>query len=206
MKELYHREITLQALSGYFCSDALETIIAANLGQDALRYQIGHNYIHYDSNSFAAGDAHCQELRLAVLAALQRRDRLSARESLGRLTHTVQDLYAHSNYVELWREIHPDAPSNEIEPEINELLSDARLHSGKLYYPLEAFSFIVAIKPYVVPLLPHDSHAWMNIDDPSRPNFDYAFAAAVKRTEAEYLRLVGQLPAQELVLLTGGNN
>jgi len=206
VKEQYHREITVQALDDYFCSDALETVISANLGQDALRYQIGHDYIHYDSNSFAAGDAYCEAMRLSTIAALKSANPLAARESLGRLTHTVQDLYAHSNYVALWRETHPGVSADVIEPEIGELLSDARLHSGKLYYPLEAFSFIAALKPYVVPMLPRDSHAWMNIDDPSRPDFDYAFAAAVKRTNLEYLRLVEQLSVREAALLTGEKN
>jgi len=206
MKEQYHREITFQALNEYFCSDALETVIAANLGQDALHYQIGHDYIHYDSNSFTAGNAYCKELRLSTIAALQNADTLAARESLGRLTHTVQDFYAHSNYVALWRETYPGASSDKIEPELDELLSDARLHSGRLYYPLEAFSFIAALKPYVMPLLPKDSHAWMNIDDPSRPDFEYAFTVAVKQTDMEYFRLVGQLSAQEVALLTGNKN
>ena len=203
MKEQYHREITVKALNDYFRSDVLETVIAANLGQDALRYQINHDHFHYDSNSFAAGDAYCEEQRHSVITAIKNSDALPARESLGRLTHTVQDLYAHSNYVALWRELHPQASPDEIDPELTTLLSDLRLHSGKLYYPLEALSFITALKPYVLPLLPRDSHAWMNIDEPARPDFYFAFTAAVKRTESEYLRIAAQLSTREVAFLTG---
>jgi hypothetical protein len=227
VKQRYHREITVEALSGYFQAEALENIIAANLGQDALRYQIGHDHFHYDSNSFAAGDAYCDELRCSVLTALWgeippsevelssrmrvdvtpgRATVLRVRKSLGRLTHAVQDLYAHSNYVALWRESHPDAPPDEIDPELPELLHDSRLHSGKLYYPLEALSFIAALKPYVLPLLPRDSHAWMNIDDPSCQDFAYSFAAAVKRTSAEYRLIIKQLSPQVIALFTGKSN
>lgn len=206
MRQQYHRKITIQALRGYFRADALKTVIAANLGQDTLRYQIGHEYFHYDNNSFAAGELYCDELRHSVVNALQHSEALPARKFLGRLTHTVQDLYAHSNYVALWRESHPDAASDEIDPELAGLLQDSRLRSGKIYYPLEALSFIAVLRPFVLPLLPRDSHAWMNIDDPSRLDFAYAFTAAVKRTSAEYLRSIEQLSSQEIVLLTGNED
>jgi hypothetical protein len=203
MKAQFHREITTRALNAYFQPSALEIVIVANLGQDALRYQVGHDHFHYDANAFSAGDDYCAALRLAVLNNVHRADFTGARENLGRLTHTVQDLYAHSNYVALWREQHPVASPEEIEPELDELLQDPCIHSGKLYYPLEALAFITPLKPYIVPLLPRDSHAWMNIDDPSRPNFEYAFSAGVKRTASEYRRIIAQLSSGEIELLSG---
>jgi len=203
VKEKYHHQITLEALGQHMDGSALETVIAANLGQDALRYQFGHDHFHYDNNSFSVADAYVDELRQQVLAALQRADATAARESFGRLTHTVQDFYAHSNYVALWRERHPDAAAQEIEPELQELRNDPRLRSGRLYYPLEALSFVAALKPLVLPALPRDSHAWMNLDGPDRPGFEPAFAAAVKRTHAEYLRLVAGLTSQQVALFTG---
>lgn len=205
MKTQFHRAITVKALSAYFRAEALETIVGSNLGQDALRYQFGHDHFHYDSNSFAVGDAYCDELRHLVVVALQKTEATQAREFLGRLTHTVQDLYAHSNYVGLWREIYPGATSDEIDPQLPEIMKHPRLHSGKLYYPLEAFSFIKVLNPFVIPWLPRDSHAWMNIDEPSRPDFDFAFAAAVKRTGLEYLRICEQLSPQEIAVLTGNS-
>lgn len=206
MKKIYHREITIKALAGYFDEAALETIVVANLGQDAWRYQIGHDHFHYDASAFSAGDAYCDELRREIAAALHQAEVQQARTALGRLTHTVQDLYAHSNYVPLWRESHPKEAPDQIDPELPALLHDPRLRSGKLYYPLEAFSFFAALKPLVIPLLPHDSHAWMNIDDPSRTGFEYAYIAATKRTADEYMRIKARLSAQEVILFSGKDN
>ena len=202
MKTQYHREITTRALGPYFQPQALEEVITANLGQDALRYQIGHDHFHFDSNSFDVGNAYCEEQRRLMVAAVKSGSALPARQALGRLTHTVQDLYAHSNYVALWCESHAGAGPDEIDPESASVLQDARLHSGKLYYPLEALSFIPALSAFVLPWLPKDSHAWMNLDEPGRPGFDFAFAAAVKRTVGEFNRLTGQLSASEAGTLT----
>ena len=202
MKTQYHRIITTQALSPHFSQNALETVIAANLGQDVWQYQFGHNHFHYDNNSFAAGDAYIAELRRSVTDALQSGEAVPARESFGRLTHAAQDFYAHSNYIVLWRESHTGAAPDEIDPLLAELLTDSWLRSGRIYHPLEAFSFIAALKPFIVPLLPRDSHAWMNIDDPSRPNFDFAYVAAVKRTELEFERLRQTLGPEQIRLFT----
>ena len=203
MKTRYHRIITTQALIPHFSQNALETVIAANLKQDVWIYQFGHEHYHYDNNSFAAGNAYIAEMRRSLVDALQCGDAISARESFGRLTHAAQDFYAHSNFIALWRESRPGASPDEIDPMFAGMLTDSRLRSGRIYYPLEAFSFIAALKPYIVPWLPRDSHAWMNIDDPSRTNFDYAYAAAVKRTELEFEQLYQLLSQEQIHLLTG---
>ena len=203
MKKQYHREITSKALGLFFHQQALEEIIVANLEQDALRYQVAHDHFHYDSNSFAAGDAYCKEQRHLTLTAVQDGRASEARQAFGRLTHTVQDLYAHSNYVALWREENPGILPDGIDPESAFVLQNARLHSGKLYYPLEALSFIPVLNSFMLPLLPKDSHAWMNLDDPGRPGFDFALAAAIKRTRSEYEQLAGHFSKQEVSVLTG---
>jgi hypothetical protein len=77
---------------------------------------------------------------------------------------------------------------------------DARLISGRIYPPLEYFSFLPLLAPLVIPLLPRDSHAWMNKDDPSRPDFDYAYAAAVKRTENELEQIRRALTPQQFAV------
>lgn len=202
MKTQYHRAITTQALSSCFSQDALETVIAANLGQDIWCYQFGHDHFHFDNNSLDAGNTYIEDLRCAVVDALRRGDAIPARHSFGCLTHAAQDFYAHSNYILLWRESQPDATPNEIDPLFDELLTDSRLRSGRIYYPLEVFSFIPRLRPLVLPLLPRDSHAWMNIDDPSRPNFDYAVAVAVKRTKLEFERLCQTLSMEQIHLFT----
>jgi len=203
LREIFHRSITEQALGSYFNPAALETVIVANLGQDANRYQFFHDYFHYDNNSFTAGNAYLDQMRQAVVEALQSGQAPLARQSFGRLTHTAQDFYAHSNYVSLWRQQHPGKAPDEIHPQLVNLVADPRLRSGRLYFPLELLWFIPVLKPYVSPLLPRDSHAWMNLDDPSRPDFEYAFVAAVKRTRAEYLHLSENLSDPHIALLTG---
>jgi len=78
-----------------------------------------------------------------------------------------------------------------VEPAILE--SDA-LRSGKLYYPLELFSFIKPLRPLILPLLPRDSHAWMNIDSPEQGyKFDYVMQASIKRTAIEFEKTVKEL-------------
>jgi hypothetical protein len=202
MNNRNHYNITAIALERHFSPIALAAIIAANLGQDAIRYQFGHDHFHYDNNSFAAGDAYIEAQRQAVLDALFRGEALLAWQAFGRIAHTAQDFYAHSNYVELWREHHPRAAAEQINPLVAGILTDSRLCSGRLYYPLEALAFITSLKPLVAPLLPRDSHAWMNKDNPSRPNFDFAYHAAIKRTGMEFEHIAKQLQPEIWNLFT----
>jgi hypothetical protein len=203
MKPEYHRRINTQALEKHVSPAALKIINAANVGQDALCYQLGHDHFHYDNNSFASGDTYIEEQRRIVIDALGGAEALPAWQAFGRLTHTAQDFYAHSNYVALWRERRPEAAPDQIQPALAETLSDPRLHSGQLYYPFEAFSFIPGLQPLVASFLPDNSHARMNKDDPSRPGFDFAYAAAVKRTEIEFQKIVQALTPAQAVLLSG---
>jgi hypothetical protein len=200
----YHRAITTEALGEFFSSPALETIVAANLGQDRLAGQLGHDEYHFDRNAFQKSWNYVESNRRRIRPALQAGDALSARRVLGRLTHAVQDLYAHSNYVPLWLVRFPDGqrpPASEIDPFDQALLESPKLRSGKLYYPLEIFSFVPVLKKYVMPLLPRDSHAWMNLDSPEQgPAFEYAFFAAVKRTRYEYERTVSDFSPEMLEL------
>jgi hypothetical protein len=194
----YHRQITKTALEERFSPRALEAIIAGNLGLDNLRGQFGHDEYHFDNNAFAASTAFIETQRALVPAAIGTGDLLAAWTAFGRLTHTSQDLYAHSNYVSLWRAAHPESAPDEIDPLNGSLLSGPRLRSGRLYYPLEALSFIPGLKKLVIPLLPKDSHAQMNLDSPERgENFAFAFAAALKRTRHEYERTLSGLGEAE---------
>ena len=205
MKPGVHRRITAQALEKRVSPVALENITAANLGQDALRYQIGHDHFHYDNNAFSAGDDYLDQMRRAAIDALGRGQALPAWRAFGRLTHAAQDFYSHSNYTALWRERHPQAAPDQIHPLLGDVLTDSRLHSGRLYYPLEALAFIPALRPLALPWLPRDSHAWMNKDDPSRPGFDLARAAAVKRTVLEFENVIQALSPAQMTLFTGLN-
>ncbi len=202
MKAEYHRQITSQALDKQISSAALKTIIRANCAQDALRYQVGYDHFHYDNNAFRAGDAYLEEMRRLIAASLALGQVLAAWQAFGRMLHAAQDFYAHSNYVTLWCARHPDAEPEQIAPLLLDVLNDPSLCSGRLYYPLEVLSFLPVLRPLVLPLLPRDSHAWMNKDDPSRPGFDFACAAAVKRTSIEFQNIAQSLPADHLALFT----
>lgn len=203
----YHEAITSKALSERFSPRALEAILAANLGQDDfLTGQIGHAEYHFDNNAFEKSYAFIEEQRALTASSLRNRDVPASWAAFGRLIHTAQDFYAHSNYVDLWLALFnsPTPPSpSEIAPLMDELVNSPDLRSGKLYYPLEALSFIPFLKCLVLPLLPKDSHAWMNLDSPKRgKRFEYAFEAALKRTQHEFDRTVAGLSSGQVALFT----
>jgi hypothetical protein len=197
MLQKYHVQILQQALAGNFSPIALAKIIVANVNQDRISAQLGHDEYHFDNNAFEKSYAYIEEQRLLVISSLQTGDAEPAWSAFGRLTHSVQDFYAHSNYIDLWLASHTNGSRptpllvDPVEPAI--LASDA-LRSGKLYYPLELFSFIKPLKPLVLPLLPRDSHAWMNIDSPEQGfKFDYVMQASIQRTVIEFSKTVKEL-------------
>ena len=195
-----HVEITREALSGRFSPRALAIISAANHRQDALRRQIGHNEYHFDNNAMEASYRYINEQRGFVLASLLLPNSSSAWPAFGRLIHTAQDFYAHTNYVSLWLSRYRDSappPPSEIDPVEKSLIHSPDLHSGKLYYPLGILYFIPILRKLVMPIMPRDSHAWMNLDSPEHnPQFEYARVAAVKRTQHEFGILEKLLPPE----------
>jgi hypothetical protein len=197
----YHIEIINQALRELFSDAAMRKIITANLYQDRLAGQIGHDEYHFDNNAFEKSYAYIEEQRALTIAALQSKDVASAWAAFGRLTHTAQDFYAHSNYVDLWLARHSNgsAPTpSDIDPVDSTLLDNPALRSGKVYLPLEVFSLIKPLKPLILPRLPHNSHAWMNLDSPEvGERFTFAFHAAVKRTRIEFEKTTTGLPREQ---------
>ena len=192
-----HEEMTREALSEHFSPRALEIIIAANRKQDALRGQIGHDEFHFDNNAIEKGFRYINEQRGFVLASLLSPGVLSAWIAFGRLTHTAQDFYSHTNYISLWLDQHPGTPPTppEIDPVQKSLIRSPSLHSGKIYFPLDVFYFIPFLQKFALKLLPEDSHGRMNLDSPKQgPRFEYARAAAVKRTQHEFDLLKKILP------------
>lgn len=189
MRTSIHEEIIKVALGNKFSSRALERISAANVYQDRVRGQIGHAEYHFDDSAFEKSYAYIEEQRTLTVSALRANDIPSAWSAFGRLTHTVQDFYAHSNYIDLWLARQPKGArptAAEVDPVHPDLIHAQTLHSGRVYL-LDYLSFIPILKPLVMPLLPRDSHGWMNLDSPERgPNFEYAFQAAVKRTKIEF--------------------
>lgn len=192
----YHAEITRAALQHLFSHAAMKKIIAANLYQDRVAGQIGHDEYHFDNNAFEKAYAYIEEQRALVAESLRSNDVPSAWAAFGRLTHAAQDFYAHSNYVDLWLARHngtPPAPP-EIDPVDQALIDSPALRSGKIY-PLELFSFIPGLRSPVLSLLPRDAHGWMNLDSPEQGyKFDIAFHAAIKRTMIEFEKTTEGLP------------
>lgn len=192
-----HEEMTREALGEHFSSRALEIIIAANRKQDAIRGQIGHDEFHFDNNAIEKGIRYINEQRGFVLASLLSPGVLSAWIAFGRLTHTAQDFYSHTNYISLWLDQHPGTPPTppEIDPVQKSLLRSPSLHSGKIYLPMDALYFVPFLRKFALKLLPEDSHGKMNLDSPAQgPRFEYARAAAVKRTQHEFDLLKKILP------------
>ena len=198
MLKPFHIEMTRLALGEKFSSNALEKIIAANLYQDRLLAQIGHDEYHFDGNAFEKSYAYVEEQRALTVSSLQSNDALSAWSAFGRLTHAVQDFYSHSNYVDLWLSFQSDGAiptPSEIDPIEPDLIDTPALRSGVVYLPLEAFYHFHVMRPLLMRILPRDSHAWMNLDSPKQgSNFAYAFQAAVKRTKIEFEKTMKDLP------------
>ena len=202
METRYHIEILTEALGDTFSPRALEEIIRGNVAQDRLRGQIGHDEYHFDNNAFEAGYAYIEKNRAEIPAALERGNPMDAWAAFGRLTHAAQDFYAHSNYVTMWMaRFDSPPPLSEIDPMDESLLRSPALRSGKIYYPLEAFTYLPFLRRFVLPFLPRDSHAWMNLDSPERGEaFFYAKEAAVKRTRVELTRVFALLSPQMRML------
>ena len=201
----YHIEMTREALAAHFSERALKMIVSANIKQDDIQYQFGHDEIHYDNNAIEAADRYINEQRGYILAALLTPGNLGAWVAFGRLLHTAQDFYAHTNYVTLWLDKHKDPPPTpaEIDPLKKELIRSPSLHSGKIYLPMDILAVIPFLRPLALKLLPKDSHGWMNLDAPERGlKFDYARAAAVKRTVHEFELLQKILTPEMLARFT----
>ena len=184
-----HEEMTREALSVHVSSRALEVIIAANCKQDSWRGQIGHNEYHFDNNAIDDGYRYISEQRGLVIASLLSPGVLPAWIAFGRLTHTVQDFYAHTNYIPMWLNQYNGTPPTppEIDPVQKSLVESPSLHSGKIYIPMDVFYFVPFLRKLSLALLPRDSHGRMNLDSPKQgSNFAYARAAAVKRTQYEF--------------------
>lgn len=186
MKITNHQEITRAAIGERFSERALKVIIGANIGQDALKFQFGHDHHHYDNNKFTESDAYVFQLRAECVADIRAGNITNAWMVFGKLTHSVQDFYAHSNYIELFpktEDIPPRMPGDELP---NGLIS------GKLYYPLEAVTFIPGMPEEVIRLFPADSHARLNKDDEDRPYYRQARALAIVSTVAEVGKIMEQ--------------
>lgn len=213
----YHRQITLTSLHKEFSPAALETIITYNLKQDSLRGLLGHPEYHFDDSLFAEGNEYVRQQRHRVWRDLSRTaDPTSARQAFGRITHAVQDFYAHSNYTALWIEKSSWAADKRplskserprahlIDPLDTGLFESQELRSGRIYFPWEALAFFPIFVPILRRILPRDSHTWMNLDNPkSGALFYFAYEAARKRTAHEHQIIRLKLSPDQALLFSG---
>lgn len=99
MDEIRHRELTKLGAdqSGGFESWYVDIMVEANLREDDDEVT---SAIHFDNCTFAEG---AKKIKNDWNRIWQQNNRLSidAAASLGRILHTVQDFYAHSNWIEL---------------------------------------------------------------------------------------------------------
>lgn len=190
MRSEFHREITSTALQDRLSPRALSAVIEANLAQDGLSGLIGHPEYHYDDSAFEAGDRYVARQRDRAVRALAASEPARvAWKAFGRLSHAVQDFYAHSNYVALWlARQQGDPPPEAIDPCDPGVRTDPALRSGRVYL-LEALAYVPGLRSLALQLLPRDAHAWMNLDGPERGEaFPSAREAARKRTRIEFDR------------------
>ena len=203
----YHIEIMFESLGDHLGTRALSVMTTANIKQDQFAGQIGHDEYHFDNNAFEKTYAYIEEQRAHAISSLQKQDALSAWTAFGRMTHSIQDFYAHSNYITLWLsrfDGRTPPPPPEVDPVDPGFLHSPDLRSGKVYYPLEILYFFRRWRSLSLRLLPKDSHSWMNLDSPEQGfQFEYAMQAAIQRTRIEYEKTMKGLPRELIGLFNG---
>jgi len=157
-----HVKMMHLALDGLVSARALKRMIGANILVDAIWNQLGRHELHFDDNAIEGGYAYLAEQRACIRPALESGQPEAAWDAFGRLTHTAQDFYSHTNYVDLWTACQPDGmipPASQIDPLDDMLLNSPALRSGKPYLPLGLLSFIPLVGKWFDGLMPADSHA-----------------------------------------------
>ncbi|MBW6464909.1 MAG: hypothetical protein K0B06_00200 [Brevefilum sp.] len=205
MNTKYHIEITRKALESHFSSKALERIIKANVRQDRVAYMLGHDHIHFDGSEFSAGFRYIADQERMLIQYLEQIKFQQAQQAFGRIIHSWQDLYSHSNYVQLWRQTHAHHAPDTIVANNPDIISHPNFASGKNYGMIEFLALIPVLSPLITPRMPSDSHAKMNLDSPaSGPDFHFAYWAAYKATQAAYENLIEKLiqidPSQKITI------
>ena len=187
MKTKYHIEITRKALADYFSEHALRDVVQGNIRQDRIRNQFDHDHIHFDGSAFGSGFDYLERQKQSVIDSINIEAYNSARQSLGRVTHSWQDFYSHSNYVRLWLADHAELAPAEIEINKPEIISHPDLKSGKNYGLLDFLAMIPGISRLIKPHMPDDSHAAMNLDSfEAGELFHFVYQAALKQTHSVF--------------------
>lgn len=93
----YHAELTTKSASDILSESQLRVIIFYNLAQDVRQWE---SEIHFDNCAFAEGAKHIHD-EWAKIESESNHLSDDALVAFGRLLHTAQDFYAHSNWIEL---------------------------------------------------------------------------------------------------------
>ncbi|MFH7029218.1 MAG: HET-C-related protein [Heteroscytonema crispum UTEX LB 1556] len=226
-----HGEITTEVFADFqvvaggetlqFTNYAIDQIVKANKDTDDLPKQFNSEY-HFDGEDFSGGSKRVKDLKERVISKVTAAsaEATSARNDLGTALHTVQDFYAHSNWVELGhsspnintkigREIFSGADKNTPTcPTDPGTLGDAglsQLTSG--YFIIDLESRICGVPQgkcrHGAPIICPNG---LNKDDDSRPGFLTARTLAVNATK-DYLdqvfsdsRIAGNVNAIKLLM------
>lgn len=159
-----HEEITREALSHssipvtltsgetkFFYDGAVNEIIKANVDLDLPYFY--KDFQHVDNETIFEASAWIAAIRQRVLSAIQRKDWPYARAALGQGLHTLQDFYAHTN----WIYLHPGAVEGK--------LGQAGYGVG---LPVAADTCDFDSKPY---LLPYLTSGYFTVTDPLNDDF-----------------------------------
>jgi hypothetical protein len=200
MNSYFHTMITIDALAENFSENAIKEIIRANVKQDSIIGQVFHNEYHYDNNKLSHSYQYIQDQKRICMQAISKSDVKSARRAFGRLIHTAQDFYAHSNYAMLLSMTTPSLGSHVpgldcVNPEI---MNNKDLRSHKVYFPLDHLSIIPFFAKHLKKYAPDDSHLRMNLDTPlSGQLFVMVYRMAVKRSFEEFHSLISAIDSAD---------
>lgn len=188
MNSYFHTLISIDALADNFSVKALNEIIKANVNQDSIIGQLFHQEYHYDNNKITQADRYIEKQKHICLKAIERSSIISARKAFGKLIHTSQDFYAHSNYARLYSMLSPN--NDLLDPSLDcinkDILNNKNLRSHKVYFPLDYLSIFPYFAKHLNKYAPVDSHLRMNLDTPlSGELFILVYRLAVSRTRAE---------------------
>lgn len=197
MQARFHVQITNMAVGHRFDGADFVRIARANLSQDRLQYLVFHPQLHFDGSALRAAQAYISQQRRLAVRLLAYGDRAGALDAFGRLTHTRQDFYAHSNWVELW--VAQQGGLGQVTPDDVEICLNPLAVPGLISGNGSVVHFLAGRVPlygrwHVRHLTPPDDHEAMNLDHPGRgPLFPFAVAAATKHTAVELETLLQML-------------
>ncbi len=193
----YHAQATRQILGNVFDTRALRQIIAANVWQDSLQGLFGADpHRHFCDPHLARSWAYVEEEHARIVDLVGQPDAgTRQRAAFGRLLHTVQDFYAHTNYVDLW--LARMGWSRDIDGLDAELVVSPELRVGEWVFWRDSLYYIPLVGSLLRRVwLPAGSHEAMNLDSPAQgPRFALALEAARQRTLVEYRRVVAAIAA-----------